>query len=171
MLIRLRGLRLVGAGLLLAAMAGCGARTPPPAPPPTPSKTAPSRSARPTLPAPPGSRPFGLPVDIGPATVVLRALITYRPQPPLPGRAGTPVRAQVAVNAPAGPAPDVAADLRDPTTGLRCVEQPRRHPPAAVPGATAHLTFSFVCPEIVRSQLLVTISVGAASERFYGPVG
>jgi len=40
-----------------------------------------------------------------------------------------------------------------------------------LPGRTAHLTFSFVCPEIVRSQLLVTVFVGAASERFYGPVG
>jgi hypothetical protein len=155
-----------------ALVAACGAHTPTHPPAPTPSSVV----ATSTSPLPPdvpvGARPFGLPVTIGAASVVVRAVVVYAPQPPIPGHDGTPVRAQVVVNAADG-TPPVAlhAALRDPTTGRHCVPLRGATPPfRTVPGRTALRAFSFLCPEVVQSDLLITVGVDGAQQTFYGPV-
>lgn len=165
---------LAGVASLVAAgtLAACGARTSNPRTVATPPSAAPTSTSPlpPDIPA--GARPFGLPVDLGRSSVVVRALTTYVPDPPIPGHAGTPVRAQIVIDAPMGlPRPVLHAEVRDPTSGRDCAPQMIAGPiSGVVPGQVAHVPFSFVCPEIVRNQLLVTVSVGAARQDFFGPL-
>jgi len=120
---------------------------------------------------------FGLPVEVSDTQrIVVLSARTFIPRHPIRGTEGTPVVVAVFTTADDAALGEVA--LSDPSTQRTCASRSELYPgpaatsrryPGDATGTVAHRV-AFVCPERVRSDLLVTIRTASRTFRFQGPL-
>ena len=163
---------------LAAACSSASGRTQPTAAPTVALVPAHATAAGPDLAL--HAHPFGVPVQLrADLSAVVRDLYVYQPVPALPGSAGTPVALDLFVTAKArsaAPHATTLVTLTDPTTGRACPPAPggsaatRVTSPPHVPNQTVLHQINFICPEQVRTDLLVTLRNGSVTRTFSGPL-